>query len=71
MRNTVIGLAAAVAIITAGSTVSSSACGRGGSHQGGAHYGYGDRHDGGFASQQYDRSGDRQPPYSRRSGSSD
>jgi hypothetical protein len=76
MRNTVIGLAAAVAIITAGSTVSSSACGRGGSHQGGshqggAHYGYGDRHDGGFASQQYDRPGDRQPPYSRRSGRPD
>ena len=60
MRNTVIGLAAAVAIITAGSTVSSSACGYGGSHHGGSHYGsYDGRHGGGFASHQHDRSGGR------------
>jgi hypothetical protein len=39
MRNTVIGLTAAVAIITAGATVNSSACGYGGSHHGGSHYG--------------------------------
>jgi hypothetical protein len=58
MRSTVIGLVAAVAIITAGSTVSSSACGCGGSHHGGSHYGgYGDRHSGGSGSQQYERSG--------------
>jgi hypothetical protein len=72
MRYAVVGLAAAVAIITAGSTVSPSACGYGGSHHGGSHYGgYGGEHVGGFASRQYGRSGDRQPPYSRRSGSSD
>jgi len=65
MRNTVIGLAAAVAIITVGSTVSSSACGYGGSHHGGSHYGgshygsYDGRHGGGFAGHQYDRSGGR------------
>jgi hypothetical protein len=72
MRYTVVGLAAAVAIITAGSTVSSSACGYGGSHHGGSHYwGYGGERGGGFAGEQYGRSGDRQPPYGRRSGSSD
>jgi len=60
MRNTVIGLAAAVAIITAGSTVSASACGYSGSHHGSSHYeGYGGRHGGGLASQQSDRSGGR------------
>jgi hypothetical protein len=58
MRSAVIGLVAAVAIITAGSTVSSPACGYGGSHHGGSHYGgYGDRHSRGSGSQQYERSG--------------
>jgi hypothetical protein len=56
MRNTVIGLAAAVAIITAGSTVSSSACGYGGSHHGGSHHGgYDGERGGGSTSQQQGR----------------
>jgi hypothetical protein len=58
MRNTVIGLVAAVAIVTAGSTVSSSACGYGSSHHGGSHHGgYADLHSSGSGSQQYERSG--------------
>jgi len=72
MRNTVIGLAAAVAIITAGLTVSSSACGYHGSRHGGSHYGsYGGEGVGGFASQQSERFRGRQLPYTRRSGGSD
>jgi len=73
MRNTVIGLAAAAAIIAAGSTLSASACGRhSGQHygaSGGPRGGYGEygrprggydgRHSGGFGSQQYGRYGGR------------
>jgi hypothetical protein len=84
MRNTVsgvaIGLATAAAIFTTGSTVSSSACGYSRSHHGGSQYGsyggsqygsYGGQESNGFVSQRHERSGGREPPYGRRSGSSD
>ena len=72
MRNTVIGLAAAAAIVAAGSTLSASACGRhSGQHYGaqGPRDGYGKygrprggydgRYSGTLGSQRYGRYGER------------